>query len=159
MSGKMKRIWAPWRKVFLCKKEKGCIFCNKSKDNNDTQNHILERYETVFVIMNIYPYNNGHLMIVPYRHVNKLNSLTEKEMKDMFYALKKWERILETKFKPHGFNIGLNIGRAAGAGFRHFHWHIVPRWNGDSNFMPVIGSTKVINDSLNSCYEYLKKEI
>lgn len=155
MNNDMKKLWAPWRKAFICKKEKGCIFCNKPKENKDKKNLILERYETVFVMLNRFPYNNGHLMIAPFRHISSLHSLTEKEIKETFTALKKWKKTLKKKLKPAGFNIGINLGRIAGAGYNHLHWHMVPRWKGDANFMPIIAETKILNDSLNASYRCL----
>lgn len=156
MRGDMKKLWAPWRMAFINKKEKGCIFCAKPKENKDKKNFIIERYKGVFVMLNKFPYNNCHLMIAPFRHVGTLEYLTEEETSQTFTALKKWEKILKVNFKPAGFNIGTNLGRAAGAGYKHLHWHIVPRWFGDSNFMPVLADTKVLNDSLNASYCILK---
>ncbi|MFH1452373.1 MAG: HIT domain-containing protein [Armatimonadota bacterium] len=154
----MEHLWAPWRMKYInCakKNDEGCIFCNKPKEEDLKKNYILEKTDLCFVIFNIYPYNNGHLMVAPLRHLKNLNELTDEETEEIFNLLKKWEKILMEKLNPHAFNIGANIGRAAGAGFEHLHFHIVPRWNGDSNFMPVISDTKILNMSLDELYDLL----
>ena len=156
----LRRLWAPWRRRFLTHdRPKGCIFCEKPRLKGaqaPRRSLIVRRGETAFVILNLYPYNNGHLMIAPYRHVASPAGLTETEALEMHrlvgWALKKLDKLL----KPHGYNIGMNIGRAAGAGFdAHAHLHVVPRWNGDTNFMPVAGGVKVISQAL----EELRKSL
>ncbi|MFA5147597.1 MAG: HIT domain-containing protein [Candidatus Omnitrophota bacterium] len=156
----MDRLWAPWRTKYITNVNsmKGCIFCSKPGSGSDRKARIIERSKYSFSILNIYPYNNGHLMIVPFRHVNSLTKLTDAELLDMLRLLNKTQRMLEKALKPDGFNIGVNIGRSAGAGVRgHVHMHIVPRWNGDVNFMPIFASSKVISQSLDSLYAILKK--
>lgn len=146
----LERLWAPWRKKYLMHpKAKGCIFCSKPKSKKDAENLILSRGKQVYSILNLYPYNNGHLMVVPYRHTGDILSLTQTEISELFQMAQKYARKLKKTIRPHGFNIGFNVGRAGGAGLeRHLHLHVVPRWVGDSNFMPVVGGTKVISQSL-----------
>lgn len=153
-----KILWAPWRMEYILgeKKDKGCIFCTLPKENNDKENLIIFRSKFSFVIMNKYPYNNGHLMVVPYNHVNSLEKLNEGEFIDIFNLMKRSIKALEKTFKPQGLNIGINIGKAAGAGIdTHVHVHIVPRWIGDTNFIPVFSDCKVISDYIANTYEQL----
>jgi len=137
-------------------KNKECIFCKKL-NGNDEENLVLWRGESCFAMLNIFPYNNGHLMIAPYRHIASLKDLNEEEKLELMEALTLWVEVLKEALNCHGFNIGMNIGRVAGAGVPdHIHLHIVPRWEGDTNFMPVIGETKVIPQSLSVTYKMLK---
>jgi len=154
----MDRLWAPWRHKYVVNPEgEGCIFCKKPSENKDEENFILYRGERVFVIMNVYPYNNGHLMIAPYKHVGEVTELTDGEVAEMAKVCQKSLKVLKSKMSPDGFNIGMNLGKIAGAGFEHhLHIHIVPRWSGDTNFMPVISNTKVIPISLQEAYRILK---
>lgn len=156
----MERLWAPWRTKYITRAAnmKGCVFCRKLKAKNDCAAYIIERSRHSFSILNIYPYNNGHIMIVPYRHVDDLTKLNEEEISDMMALLNRTQKLLTKKLRPDGFNIGINIGRAAGAGIKnHVHIHIVPRWVGDVNCMPVFTSTKVISQSLDALYGLLTK--
>ena len=155
----MKRIWAPWRYSYIKRLSKGsCIFCQKGKSSSDSKNYILKRSRYSFIILNIFPYNNGHLMVAPNRHVKSTSSLNPQERLDLFNMIDEACRLLDKTMRPMGYNIGINMGRAAGAGYAgHLHVHIVPRWNGDTNFMPVIAQTKVLPESLNSVYKRLKK--
>jgi len=157
----MERLWAPWRiKYIKMEKPKGCIFCEKVKEERDEENLILYRGENAFIIMNAFPYNNGHLMVAPYRHVPTLENLDDDELLEVFKLVNFSLKILRKVMKPDGFNIGVNIGRVAGAGIEeHVHVHVVPRWNGDTNFMPVIADTKVISEGLNETYKNLKTAI
>ena len=154
----MEHIWAPWRiQYILMEKPEGCILCEKPGQKNDAQNYILYRGDKNFVILNAYPYNPGHLMIAPYRHIANLEDLTDEELHEHFEILRRSVRLLKEAFKPGGFNIGINIGRAAGAGIdEHVHTHIVPRWQGDTNFMPVFSNVRVVNEALAETYEKLK---
>ena len=158
-----KILWAPWRIEYIenCHQNTGgCIFCEKPAENNDKENLILHRASDTFIIMNRYPYNNGHLMIVPFRHTFELKSLSENERMEMFQLLELSQRVLTDVMKPQGFNIGMNLGQIAGAGIAdHLHFHIVPRWGGDTNFMPVIGNTKVISEALEETWKKLKNAI
>ncbi|MBA7558971.1 AP-4-A phosphorylase [subsurface metagenome] len=154
----MEQIWAPWRiKYIQMEKPQGCILCDKPKENDDALNYILYRGKKNFIIMNCYPYNGGHLMVAPYRHIASLEELTDEELHEHFETVRRSIRVLKKVFKPDGFNTGMNIGRVAGAGIGgHIHTHIVPRWQGDTNFMPILGDTKVINEALTETYEKLK---
>ena len=151
-------LYSPWRlQYILANKEKGCIFCLKPNENDDEKHLILHRSKLGFVIMNIFPYNNGHLMVVPFRHTNDMNALTDEEKLELMDLLIVSQRALSEIMAPHGFNIGMNLGQVAGAGVKdHLHFHIVPRWNGDTNFMPVLGETKVISEGLEQTYRKLK---
>jgi len=140
----------------LSSKEKGCIFCLKPLENRDKENLILLQGKDAFIMMNRYPYNSGHLMIVPKRHCTELEKLKEKEWKEIFYFLQVSVKVLKETLSPQGFNIGMNLGKIAGAGEEHLHFHIVPRWTGDTNFMPILGETKVIPEYLLNTYEKLK---
>jgi len=154
----MEQIWAPWRiKYIRMEKPEGCILCDKPGQNDDALNYILYRGNKNFVIMNIYPYNPGHLMIVPYRHIANLEGLTEEERHEHFEIVSQSIKVLKQVFNPDGFNIGINAGNVAGAGIDdHFHTHIVPRWQGDTNFMPVISDVRVVPEALAETYEKLK---
>lgn len=137
--------------------QKGCIFCEKPKEHRDRENLIVARFERSFVILNAFPYNNGHLMVAPYSHVPNLIGLTDDELAELMKVTQIAERVLRDALNPHGFNIGINLGRCAGAGIEeHLHIHIVPRWEGDTNFMPVIGETKVLPEMLEQTYDRLQ---
>ncbi len=151
----MDKLWAPWRSRFVkARKKKGCIFClGNRKDKNA---FVIKKTRFSFALLNIYPYNNGHIMVSPYRHVKDLKGLTDKELLDIMKLVRDMQVLLEERLKPHGFNIGINSGKAAGAGYKnHVHIHIVPRWTGDVNFMPVTGNTKVIPQSLKELHRLL----
>jgi len=154
----MERIWAPWRIEYIERaKEGGCILCQKPRENNDEANFILYRGQTNFIILNAFPYNPGHLMVAPYRHIANLQDLTDNEIKEHLDVVKRAVKLLTEVLKPVGFNIGLNIGKVAGAGIEyHLHTHIVPRWQGDVNFMPVLSDTRVISEALTATYKKLK---
>jgi len=154
----MEQIWAPWRIEYIqMEKPEGCILCDKPKQNNDEPNYILYRGENNFVILNAYPYNPGHLMIAPYRHIASLEELTDEELKEHFEIARRSTKILQQVFNPGGFNLGINLGKVAGAGIDdHFHTHIVPRWQGDTNFTPVIANVKVLPEALSETYQKLK---
>jgi len=155
----MKKLWAPWRSKFIYdRKRKGCIFC-LARDSKDKKKHfVVATTRSSFAMLNIYPYNNGHIMVAPKKHKPSLVKLTKNELTDLMLLTNKMTGLLDKILKPHGYNIGLNIGKIAGAGFPgHVHIHIVPRWDGDTNFMPVLTETKVISESLESLYERLVK--
>ncbi len=153
----MKQLWAPWRlQYILGEKTEECIFCTKPEEDKDKENLILYRGKHVFTIMNLYPYNNGHLMVVPYAHEEDLSGLSRETLCELMIVTEQCQSILKRVFAAHGFNIGINIGRAAGAGIdEHIHIHIVPRWDGDTNFMPVLGETKVIPQHIFATYDLL----
>lgn len=153
-------LWAPWRIEYIenAAKTEGCIFCEKLREEKDQENLLVYRGDTAFVMMNRYPYNNGHLMIVPYQHTPEFSNLTEKEKLELCNLLEKSQAVLRDVMRPQGFNIGMNIGRLAGAGIvDHLHFHIVPRWGGDTNFMPILGHTKVISEALEETWAHLKE--
>lgn len=154
----MERLWAPWRMEYIvkCDEPCECIFCHLPKKENDRENLIIYRGEHSFVIMNKFPYAVGHLMVAPYRHTSDLNDLTNEELTDISLNTRRCVNVLKRAMNPQGFNIGANLGRPGGAGIiDHIHHHIVPRWNGDSNFMPVIGDIRVISESLEKTYDNL----
>jgi len=136
-------------------KEMGCIFCEKLKKKKDKENLILYQTRYAFVMMNKFPYNNGHVMVVPKRHCHDLEELSDYELRELFHLLKSSTQILKSSLRPHGFNIGINIGKTGGAGEEHIHFHIVPRWIGDTNFMPILGETKIIPEYLEHTYQKL----
>ncbi len=156
----MEKLWAPWRIRYVCDVDKNkdmeCIFCVKPKQHSDRENLILYRGARNFVILNLYPYNNGHLMVVPYSHTSDCGAIDAETASEMWEMVTIAKRALEQAFHPEGFNIGMNIGRAAGAGIdQHIHMHVVPRWHGDTNFMSVVGETKVISQGIEETYEAL----
>lgn len=153
----MEHIWAPWRIQYIMEeKPKGCILCDKPKEKNDAANYILHRGELNFVMLNSYPYNPGHLMVVPYRHTDSLEDLTDEERDEHFALVNRGLAVLREVFKPGGFNIGANIGKVAGAGIAdHFHSHIVPRWQGDTNYVPVLANLRVLPQALADTYKQL----
>ncbi|MFZ5519545.1 MAG: HIT family protein [Candidatus Zhuqueibacterota bacterium] len=153
----MEILWAPWRIQYIEQpKPEGCIFCDKPSEDRDRENLILFRGDSCFVIMNFYPYNNGHLMVVPFRHTSDISSLTDGERVEMMELLAACKEALTQTMSPHAFNIGMNLGEIAGAGVKdHLHFHIVPRWRGDTNFMPIFGHTKVVSEGLTQTWEKL----
>lgn len=157
----MKQLWAPWRLEYIVSEEKpdGCIFCIFPQEDEDEKNLILCRGKHAFVIMNRFPYSNGHLLVPPYRHIADMTELTDEENLEIMQLTQKCCKVLKTICKPDGFNIGINMGTAAGAGIAdHLHLHVVPRWNGDTNFMPVFADVKVIPQALETTYKLLKEQ-
>ena len=156
----MEHIWAPWRMEYIqAKKPEGCILCEVYQQNKDQANYILYRGELNYVILNSYPYNPGHLMIVPFRHVASPEELTAEELNEHGDIIKRYIGILRRILGPAGFNIGMNLGKVAGAGIaEHCHSHIVPRWQGDTNYMPVVSSTRVVPEALAVTYQKLQGE-
>lgn len=156
----MERIWAPWRSVYLGGSHgDGCVFCEKVQSDEDEANLVLLRGNKTIILMNLYPYNNGHLLIMPKRHVGDIEALTGEEMAELSQMTQKMVKVLRA-FNPEGFNVGANIGKIAGAGVPgHFHIHVVPRWGGDTNFMPVIGDVRVISESLEVTFKKLKESL
>jgi ATP adenylyltransferase len=151
------RLWAPWRIGYvLGEKSNGCIFCEKPAADDDAAELILNRSQLSYVLMNAYPYNNGHLLVVPYEHVPDVVSLSEEQLVDMMRLTQSAIEATRRAMSPDGFNVGFNVGRIAGAGIeQHVHLHVVPRWAGDTNFMPVLGDTRVVPQSLRECYDLL----
>lgn len=158
----MEQLWAPWRMQYIRQGDKagGCIFCTLPAEQKDEENLIVYRGKTGFIMLNSFPYNCGHLMAAPYKHTADMYALEDEELLSIGRLVRYSVRLLTAAMQPDGFNLGVNLGRSAGAGFvDHIHWHIVPRWNGDTNFMPVIADTKVLPESLRSTYDKLKKKI
>lgn len=157
----LQRLWTPWRMAYVKDPDKqaaGCPFCDLPGrgPEHDADSLILERGERVFVVLNAFPYNPGHLMIVPYRHVPDLTDLDADELEELARVTQRSVRALREASAPHGFNLGMNLGGIAGAGIaEHVHQHVVPRWGGDTNFMPVVGQTKVLPQLLEETYERL----
>ena len=153
----MKPLWAPWRMAYIEEeKPAGCIFCDKPREKDSRAALVLGQTAHSVVMLNKFPYNNGHVLIAPKRHENRLPALPAAEYRDVCESLKLALEILERSLRPGGFNVGMNLGRTAGAGVEdHLHWHIVPRWEGDTNFMPVIGETRVIPQHLLDNYDRL----
>ncbi|HEX7510376.1 MAG TPA: HIT domain-containing protein [Chitinivibrionales bacterium] len=155
----MKRLWAPWRMKYIKAigaKNEGCIFCIKPQQSDDRNNFIIMRGNHCFIILNAFPYSNGHLLIIPYFHTSELDALDESVSAELWRYTVLCKNVLKKIYKPDGFNIGMNLGRAAGAGIeQHLHIHIVPRWNGDTNFMPIMSETRVLSESLLDTYDAL----
>jgi ATP adenylyltransferase len=154
----MEYITAPWREKYVKEvfKMKECIFCQAQKQKNDKDCFILFRGDHNFILLNKYPYTPGHLMVAPYKHLDSIELVDKKSSEEMMELLKKCLRILREQYKPHGFNTGMNIGHSAGAGVAdHYHLHVIPRWIGDSNFMPLVGKTKVVLEDLHTTYDEL----
>ena len=155
----MNHLFATWRMDYVtAPSHEGCIFCDFPAEKRDKENHILYRGTKCFVIMNIYPYNPGHIMIAPYRHTNLYESLESEENAEIGRLASEAVCTLKRAMSPEGFNIGMNLGKTAGAGIAdHLHLHIVPRWNGDCNFMPVLTNTRVVPEALSATYNKLKE--
>jgi ATP adenylyltransferase len=153
----MQVLWAPWRiEYILGEKEKECIFCAGDDRSRDRERLILYVGEHCIVLMNKFPYNNGHLLVAPKRHIPDLDLMNQEEAKEVFDMLKYSVSVLKKILKPDGFNVGLNLGKVAGAGIEeHLHFHIVPRWNGDTNFITVLGEVRVIPEHIRQTYEKL----
>lgn len=156
----MKTLWAPWRMQYLeedpAAAKDACLFCPRIRDRRDPENLIVHRADRMIVFMNKFPYNNGHLLVMPLRHVGELDDLAESELYDLFEMTRLARRALDRVMKPHGYNIGLNLGKVAGAGVPdHLHVHVVPRWDGDTNFMPVLADVKVMPEHLSVTREKL----
>jgi len=156
------RLWAPWRFTYVEKPTTGaagaeCIFVDLPSQNDDRANLLLYRGKTAFVMLNAFPYTNGHLMVAPYKHVADIGGLDDAELLEINQLVAKAVKWITEAYKPDGFNVGINLGRAGGAGIpTHIHWHIVPRWNGDTNFMTTVGDVRVLPQSLADSYDSLK---
>jgi ATP adenylyltransferase len=165
--GGLERLWAPWRLAYVGKAgagkagtRSGCLFCRVSRSGKDRQHLVLARRANAFLMLNRFPYNSGHLMVAVSRHVAELHALRPAERDDLFALAALAERALAVEYRPHGFNLGANLGRVAGAGFPgHLHLHLVPRWDGDTNFMPVTGGTKVLPETLGRTWTRLAAAI
>ena len=159
----MKRLFSPWRSAYIQsfqggRKSKGCLFCRIAKEDNDKENLIVWRGKKCFVVMNRYPYNNGHLMIVPMEHAASIEDLEPVVRQEMMEMLNQSLGLLRSVYHPTAFNFGANIGTAAGAGVAdHVHLHVVPRWNGDTNFMSIVGETRVLPEEMTETYRQLRQ--
>jgi len=162
----MDKLYSPWRSKYIesfkpgNEKEEGCLFCRIASENKDKENLLIHRSKSSYIIMNLFPYNSGHLMIVPYKHASTLGELNDEENLDCMNMLNLATKLLNETIYPHGFNIGVNIGRVSGAGIEnHVHFHIVPRWDGDTNFMPVLNDVKIVSEAMEDTYKKLKKAV
>jgi len=156
----MQRLWAPWRMEYIkgVEDRDGCFLCDAAACEDDRERLVLWREGSCLALLNRWPYNNGHLLVAPVRHVSDLAELSEEQLLCQMTMLQRCERNLKRVMSPDGFNVGLNLGRSAGAGLaEHMHWHVVPRWSGDTNFMPVSAATKVIPQSLEELWELLRR--
>ncbi|MFH1038489.1 MAG: HIT domain-containing protein [PVC group bacterium] len=150
LKGRHHTLWAPWRIAYILEeKENGCLFCRKAASRDDVADYIIARSSHSFALLNVFPYNSGHLMVAPCRHTAELENLQPEETADLAGLVQRAVRALKISLEPEGFNVGINLGRAAGAGvIDHLHIHVVPRWQGDTNFMPVIANTGVVPEAL-----------
>lgn len=151
----MEKLWSPWRSQYIenlnnDKRPDECVFCNRQNEDCDAPDSlVIVKNKLTFTVLNLYPYNNGHLMVVPYRHTSDFLSLTEEENAEIMRELQKAQKMLAETYHPDGYNIGANLGKVSGAGIdSHIHFHIVPRWNGDTNFMPILGEVKILSEDL-----------
>ena len=157
----MERLWSPWRMEYIESardvESGGCVFCDLLEGGEEAASRVLERTELAFVALAKYPYNPGHLLVLPVRHVDDPERMTDEESSAVARLLRRSLRVLREASDPHGFNVGLNLGRVAGAGIpEHLHWHVVPRWRGDTNFMPVVGQTRVLPELLDETFAKLR---
>ena len=155
----MQQLWAPWRMAYIDDgaKEPGCVFCTKYRQSDLKEGLVLTHSQHTVVMMNKYPYNNGHLLIAPKRHENNLAQLPGEVFGELNEVLRQAVEIVRQAFNSGGINLGMNLGKCAGAGIEaHLHWHIVPRWEGDTNFMPVIGETRVMPQHLLDSFDRLQ---
>ncbi len=158
----MDHLWSPWRYRYVQhppEPDTGCIFCQKAAEQRDAENYIVHRARLNFVILNLYPYTTGHMMVVPYEHVAKLTEAQPETLTEMMELSRRAEGVLASLYKPHGLNIGMNIGEAAGAGIAgHIHMHVLPRWRGDANFLSTVGETRVMPEELSQTYDKVLRE-
>jgi len=158
----MKQMWSPWRSNYvetLKHKDKKCVFCEINEKSNDEKTFVIARREFNYVVLNIFPYNNGHLLVVPYEHIDDTTDLSTEALNETMKLIQYSIKALRNALSADGFNIGMNLGSAAGAGIaNHVHFHIVPRWKGDTNFMPVLSDNKVISQDLKTTFDKIKPE-
>lgn len=164
----MQHLWSPWRSEYIAsfaetdgknERKDECFLCAAARQaDKDAETLVVARRETCFVMMNRFPYNSGHIMVAPKRHCGEISLLSDAELTDLFFTVREAERALKTAFQPHGVNVGINIGKAAGAGVPdHLHVHLVPRWEGDANFMPTIADVKIVSERLQDTFEKLRR--
>ena len=157
----MDYLWTPWRYAYItgAKAGQGCIFCDKKDQRSDRESWVVHRGEHCYVCLNAFPYTSGHVMIVPYEHVDELQKLSAEGAREMMELCQRSETVLRSLYRPDGINLGMNIGAAAGAGVAgHIHMHALPRWIADANFMTVVGETRVLPESLETTWERMKQE-
>jgi ATP adenylyltransferase len=155
----MDYLWSPWRYRYVTGQdpETGCVFCRKIEESRDEENLIVYRGLNTFVLLNLYPYTSGHVMIAPYRHIGRLSLADDATWAELMTLTRKAEQAIQTAYKPEGINLGMNLGKSAGAGIAdHIHMHVLPRWQADSNFISVIGETRVLPEALSDTYRKLK---
>jgi ATP adenylyltransferase len=158
----MDKLWSPWRSKYIESfkpggEKEGCLFCRIAKENRDKENFVIHRGKSAYIVMNLYPYNSGHLMIVPYTHVPALKDLDDETKLECMKLIDLGIEALEKSIYPQGYNIGVNIGKCSGAGIdEHVHFHIVPRWSGDTNFMPVLNDVKLVSQAMEDTYGKLQ---
>jgi ATP adenylyltransferase len=162
----LRRIWAPWRAQYVRgaspspEPHSSCFLCRGFAGPDDRENLVVLRNSNSFVVLNRYPYNNGHLLVAPCLHCGTLAELSDRDLLEPIETIRKMTVVLDRMFQPQGYNIGLNQGKSAGAGLPgHLHWHIVPRWDGDTNFMPILAGTKVLIESLHELYDRMREEL
>jgi ATP adenylyltransferase len=161
----MDHLWAPWRQAYIATLKPSppddpCFICQGLIEQDDRKNLVVVRKRLSVVVLNRFPYNNGHLLVAPRQHKGNLDELTSEELLEVMETLRDMVGLLNDVMHPKGFNVGLNLGKAAGAGLPgHLHWHVVPRWNGDTNFMPVLADTKVISQSLEALFDLIKSQV
>lgn len=156
----MDKLWAPWRIEYIKNITKGCFLCAALKSKSMEKVLVIEKNDTAFTIMNRFPYNSGHLMIAPVRHIGEYEHLNNQEIVDIHRLLVRAMQAMKKIFHPQGYNVGMNLGEVAGAGVKgHVHVHIVPRWQGDTNFMPILADTKVVIESLDNTYKSFKRAL
>lgn len=157
----MEHLWAPWRMGYVsAEKPEGCIFCTKPAAGSDEENQILYRGDLMCILLNTYPYNTGHVMVAPLRHVADPLELSPQESSELLYGIRVAVEVLRASLHPEGFNIGVNLGNVAGAGYaEHLHVHVVPRWRGDTNFMAVTADTRVVPEALADTYRKLRDAV
>ena len=156
----MEHLWSPWRYTYIASadRQEGCVFCRIAQEQRDAENYLVHRARLNFIVLNLFPYTTGHLMIVPCEHQASLAVIGEATTTEMMELAKRAQNALETEYHPDGFNIGMNLGRSAGAGVAdHVHLHVVPRWTGDANFVSIVGETRVLPEDLAITYEKLRK--
>jgi len=162
-AGGLARLWATWRMAYLKSLEvpdSACVFCEITREEDSPANLVVYRGTTCYIVMNLYPYTNGHAMVVPFRHVASLADLSDEERCEMMRLAALLQRALTERVRAHGFNLGMNLGRAGGAGIPdHLHLHVVPRWTGDTNFMPVVGETKVLPEALEVTWNNVREAL
>ena len=160
----MKRLFSPWRSKYIASfsapRSSSCLFCRIAREKKDDKNLVVARGKHCYAVMNLYPYNSGHVMVVPYRHTSRFEALSSEEYAEVMQLTARLKKGLEKVSHPQGFNFGGNFGRVAGAGIdKHIHFHLVPRWSGDTNFMPVLADTKMISEDMKKTWRKLRKAL